>query len=58
MTDGALAVLLPIDPPKLSPGAARILLEIVLEAVEDLDGKSESTVTITRMPLGEEVAKR
>jgi hypothetical protein len=56
--DDALTVLLPVDPPKLSPGAARILLEIVLEAVEDFDGKSASTIRITSTPLGQEVAER
>ena len=56
--DDALTVLLPFDPPELSSGAARMLLEILVEAVEDFDERSASTVTITRIPSGEEVAER
>jgi hypothetical protein len=56
--DDTLTVLLPIDPPKLSSGAARTLLEILLDAVEDLDGKSPSTIRITPTPSVQEVAER
>jgi hypothetical protein len=55
---GVFTVLLPVDPPKLSSGAGRILLEILLDAVEDRDGKSPSTITITPTSLSQEVAER
>ena len=56
--DDTLTLLGPVDPPELSSGAARILLEVLLDAVEDFDGESASTVTMTPTPLSQEEARR
>jgi hypothetical protein len=55
--DDAVTVLLPIDPPELSSGAARILLEILPKAVEELGGMSPSTGTMTLPPKVQEIAR-
>jgi hypothetical protein len=54
----AVAVLLPVDPPELSCGAARILVEILLDAVEYREDMAASTNRITPRPLDQEVAER
>lgn len=55
--DDALSVFLPVDLPQLSARAARMLLEILIDAVENFDGKSASTTTMTPTPLSQEVTK-
>jgi hypothetical protein len=55
---GTLRVVLPADPPDLSPRGARILLEILLEAASKAGVMSASKATITLEEPCEQAAER
>jgi hypothetical protein len=57
MTDDALRVLLPTDPPELSSRAARILLEILLDARDGAGEASPHPATIPPEAAREEIER-
>lgn len=56
--ESGVRVVLPVDPPELSSRGARILLEILLDAVDEPGGMSASKATMTLGEAREEAAER
>jgi hypothetical protein len=58
VTGGPLRIVLPVDPPELSPRSGRILMEILLQAAPKAGAMSASRGTITFEKARQEARER